>query len=73
VHSSSGDNRTDSAARPLGSAGLCDECVHARQIRSSHGSVFYLCELSLVDSAFPKYPRLPVIQCAGYRNIAGGN
>jgi hypothetical protein len=73
VHSSSGDDRPDSAAQPRGNAGLCDACVHARQIRSSRGSVFYLCELSLVDSAFPKYPRLPVIQCAGYRRIAGGN
>jgi hypothetical protein len=25
-----------------------------------------MCRLSLTDPAFPKYPRLPVIACAGY-------
>jgi hypothetical protein len=48
-------------------AGLCERCVHAHQILSSKGSVFYLCELSKVDSAFPRYPRLPVLECAGFR------
>ena len=33
---------------------------------SDRGSVFYLCELSKVDARFPKYPRLPVLRCAGY-------
>jgi hypothetical protein len=48
-------------------AGLCESCVHARLIRSDRGSVFYLCQLSLKDARFPKYPRLPVLECAGYR------
>jgi uncharacterized protein (TIGR01244 family) len=48
-------------------AGLCERCVHAHRIPSSKGSVFYLCELSKVDNAFPRYPRLPVIACAGFR------
>jgi hypothetical protein len=47
--------------------GLCVGCLHAKQVHSSRGSVFYLCGLSAVDSAFPKYPRLPVIRCLGYR------
>jgi hypothetical protein len=46
--------------------GLCARCVHARRITSSRGSVFYLCGLSEVDARFPKYPRLPVLQCAGF-------
>jgi hypothetical protein len=33
---------------------------------SDRGSVFYLCQLSKVDPSFPKYPRLPVLACAGY-------
>jgi hypothetical protein len=51
----------------LSDAGLCAECVHARHIESSHGSVFYLCELSHTDPRFAKYPRLPVLSCDGYK------
>jgi mannose-6-phosphate isomerase-like protein (cupin superfamily) len=29
--------------------------------------VFYLCALSAGDPRFPKYPRLPVLHCAGYQ------
>ena len=47
-------------------AGLCATCVHVRRIVSDRGSVFYLCELSKTDPSFPKYPRLPVLACAGY-------
>jgi len=46
--------------------GLCATCRHARVMRSDHGSVFYLCQLSKVDQRFPKYPTLPVRRCAGY-------
>ena len=46
--------------------GLCSKCRHSRQIRSDRGSVFYLCQRSLTDAAFPKYPRLPVIRCSGF-------
>jgi hypothetical protein len=48
-------------------AGLCDTCSFCRVVRSDRGSVFYLCEKSFTDSAFMKYPRLPVLQCTGYR------
>ena len=48
-------------------AGLCADCLHARHIESAHGSVFILCELSLTDPNFAKYPRLPVLTCAGYK------
>jgi hypothetical protein len=50
--------------------GLCERCVHSRRITSSRGSVFYLCDLSEVDSNFPKYPRLPVLRCRGFRETA---
>ena len=46
--------------------GLCASCRHARIVRSSHGSAFYLCRLAETDPRFPKYPRLPVLRCAGY-------
>jgi len=47
-------------------AGLCADCRHARKLDSDRGSVFYLCEYSKVDPAFPKYPRLPVLICSAY-------
>ena len=46
--------------------GLCDTCVHQRLIKNTRGSTFSLCELSKTDKGFPKYPRLPVLQCKGY-------
>ena len=44
-------------------AGLCATCGHVRRVTSDRGSVFYLCQLSKVDPSFPKYPRLPVLEC----------
>jgi GrpB-like predicted nucleotidyltransferase (UPF0157 family) len=49
-------------------AGLCADCVHSRQIESDRNSVFLLCNLSLTDTRFPKYPRLPVLSCSGHRS-----
>ena len=56
------------ADQPHQDAGLCGHCVHARLVTSSRGSVFYFCGLSEVDPAFPKYPRLPVLRCNGFRD-----
>src|SRR5260370_33864982 len=47
-------------------AGLCADCLHARRVESERGSVFVMCQLSVTDASFPKYPRLPVLSCAGY-------
>ena len=55
------------AAKPPADAGLCATCEHARLVTSSRGSWFSLCALSALDDRFPKYPRLPVTSCAGYR------
>ena len=46
--------------------GLCEKCRFVRRIESDHGSTFYMCERSFTDASYPKYPRLPVLQCAGY-------
>ncbi|MGB2622800.1 MAG: hypothetical protein WA857_09970 [Candidatus Acidiferrum sp.] len=51
-------------------AGLCADCRHARRVESSHGAIFLLCELSKSNSEFAKYPRLPVVSCAGYEKSA---
>jgi hypothetical protein len=47
-------------------AGLCATCLHSRKITSAHDSVFFLCQLGFSDERFPKYPRLPVLTCAGF-------
>jgi hypothetical protein len=47
-------------------AGLCDTCKHQKLVRTTRGSVFSMCERSKTDPRYPKYPRLPVKECAGY-------
>jgi hypothetical protein len=48
------------------SAGLCERCRHAREIRSDRGSRFVLCARSRTDPRFARYPRLPVVTCIGF-------
>jgi len=50
------------------SVGLCFDCAHAKVINSDRGTVFHLCRLSATDPRFPKYPRLPVRICGGYKS-----
>jgi hypothetical protein len=50
--------------------GLCFDCLHAQRIQSARGSTFYRCKLSDTDPSFAKYPRLPVLHCAGYSQKA---
>jgi hypothetical protein len=49
--------------------GLCASCRHARIVHSARGSHFYLCRLAETDPRFAKYPRLPVLRCAGYEFV----
>lgn len=46
--------------------GLCESCANVRVVETRRGSRFFLCQLSEVDPRFPKYPRIPVLRCAGY-------
>ena len=55
------------AAAPRPPAGLCDTCRHQKLIRTGRGSEFSMCLLSREDPRFAKYPRVPVLQCRGYR------
>jgi hypothetical protein len=57
-------------ARPP--AGLCDTCAHQRVIRNTRGSSFSLCERSRTDPAYPRYPRLPVVECPGWEQRPPG-
>lgn len=54
------------ARRAPPGAGLCDTCAHQRVVRNTRGSSFSLCERSRTDAAYPRYPRLPVLVCAGH-------
>jgi hypothetical protein len=45
---------------------LCSRCRYQRLVTNTRGSTFSLCERSRIDPAFPKYPRLPVLACAGF-------
>ncbi|HEY2604150.1 MAG TPA: hypothetical protein VGI67_21515 [Thermoleophilaceae bacterium] len=57
-----------SAAYP---AGLCDRCRHQRVVKNTRGSVFSLCERSKAEpESFPRYPRLPVLECRGFEERA---
>jgi hypothetical protein len=46
--------------------GLCDSCKHQTVVRNTRGSSFSLCERSKADPRYPKYPPVPVRECAGY-------
>ncbi|HEV8244890.1 MAG TPA: hypothetical protein VGP93_03945 [Polyangiaceae bacterium] len=46
--------------------GLCATCRHARVVRSSKNSEFWLCQRSQLEPEYAKYPRLPVVRCAGH-------
>jgi hypothetical protein len=54
--------------------GLCDSCRHQQIVRTTRGSVFTLCQRSRNDPAYPRYPRVPVTACAGFRRrLQGGD
>jgi len=52
--------------------GLCASCVHHRWIVSGRGSRFLFCDYSKHNSAWAKYPPLPVFECAVHRFSDGG-
>jgi hypothetical protein len=54
------------AAPPPPAAGLCNACAHQQLVPNSRGSVFSLCRRSKADPSFPRYPRIPVMECRGF-------
>ena len=48
--------------------GLCFTCRNARRVETPR-SRFWMCRLAATDSRFDKYPRLPVVACAGYQRM----
>jgi hypothetical protein len=47
--------------------GLCATCRHVAIMRSDRGSIFVRCALSETNPRFAKYPRLPVLECTGWK------
>ena len=41
----------------------------SRRIRSARGSEFLLCQKAATDPCLRKYPRLPVLTCAGFTRL----
>lgn len=52
-------------------SGLCAHCRFVRQVKSDRGATFLLCQRSMTDPSFPKYPRQPVLECRGYEHREG--
>jgi len=53
--------------------GLCDSCRHQRVVRNTRGSAFSLCARFKTDPSFPKYPRVPVLECPGFEARGSGD
>ena len=53
-------------------AGLCDTCAHQKHVRTGRDSTFSMCLRHRTEpERYPKYPRLPVRECAGYSIVVG--
>lgn len=57
---------TDAVSGTTVDQGLCAGCVYARTVTSSRGAGYLRCARHDSDPAFAKYPRLPVLACAGF-------
>lgn len=53
--------------------GLCSDCAFHRVVESVRGSRYWLCQRSRFDARFPRYPRLPVLACPGFRALPAGS
>ena len=51
---------------PPSEIGLCADCRFASVQRSERGGEFWRCQRSDTDERFPRYPPLPIRECAGY-------
>jgi propionyl-CoA synthetase len=56
-----------------GEAGLCRTCQHPLLNETRRGTVYLRCSRATWDQRLPRYPRLPVSQCAGYEPASDFN
>jgi len=59
---------SDEGARPTPGAepGLCGACRHAKLNETRRGTTYLRCTRAEWDAGLVRYPRLPVVQCAGF-------
>lgn len=50
--------------------GLCWTCRHSRFNETRRGTAYVRCTRAAWDARMPRYPRLPVVVCAGYEQRA---
>ncbi len=48
---------------------LCPGCAHVRIVKGRRGQRYLLCRNPLIPE---RYPRQPVVACAGYRPVSTG-
>ena len=59
--------------RKLGAEpGLCSACQYPKLNQTRRGTVYLRCGRAEWDSTLPRYPRLPVTQCAGFEQRQPG-
>ena len=46
--------------------GLCATCRFGRVFRSGKGVTYVSCERSKIDPRYPRFPTVPVLECAGF-------
>jgi hypothetical protein len=46
--------------------GLCAACLHAKVAQTRRGTAYLRCTRAAWDDRLPRYPRLPVTECAGF-------
>ena len=47
---------------------ICECCQHMKEVVSGKRSRFLMCQKSVADNRFSKYPHQPVVQCSGFEN-----
>jgi hypothetical protein len=62
-------DRAGSRRGPVVPPGLCGGCRFSRRIETRGGSVFRRCMRADDDPAYPRYPVLPVLSCAGFERV----
>lgn len=61
------DQPTAAAWLKLGAdPGLCGTCRHPKLNQTRRGTVYLRCTRAEWDTSLPRYPPLPVTQCAGF-------
>lgn len=54
------------------SIGLCGLCIYHSLIRNSKGVQYHLCAYSKKNEIFPKYPKLPILNCPAFHSANEG-